>query len=364
MSLTWMDTSPALASPAPVRRAQAIFLGLIALHLMVALGVTSRIELVHNADLILAKSLFAILIMLGPFTLFVLGLRRLVLMAVVERPDRPLAVFLTTLREVFLDLPRMATGTMLLAAIIVFVAAFGYLKAAVPVLNPFSWDVTFMRMDRALFLGHDAWQVLRPLSFTPAITTALNAAYHFWLLVMYFFVLVACFARADARLRMTFLIAFVLVWALGGNFLATVFSSAGPVFYERLGLGADFAPLMTTLAGFDRVSSVWALDVQEKLWRGYIDPAVPALGISAFPSMHLASTTLLALAAAGWRRWAGWLMAGFTAVIFVGSIQLGYHYAVDSIAGILLAIGFWRLAAAICRDLPGRDQPAPASRAT
>jgi len=244
--------------------------------------------------------------------------------------------------------------------------AYGYIKAAIPVLNPFSWDVTFAHADRALFFGRDAYELLWPLTFTALVTGVLNAFYNFWFLALNFVVLVACFTRDQARLRLTFLTSFTLVWALGGNLLAIVFSSAGPAFYSKLGFGEDYEPLMQALIAFDRVIPVWVLDGQELLWRGYTDPTVPALGISAMPSMHLASSALMAVAAWCWRRWAGWLAWAFTTVIFVGSIQLAYHYAVDGLAGIALALGLWKVARVLVDAVaPDLDyHPASASRAT
>jgi drug/metabolite transporter (DMT)-like permease len=37
----------------------------------------------------------------------------------------------------------------------------------------------------------------------------------------------------------------------------------------------------------------------------------------------------------------GWAFTVFTALIFVGSIWLGWHYAADGVAGLLLAATFW-----------------------
>jgi len=45
----------------------------------------------------------------------------------------------------------------------------------------------------------------------------------------------------------------------------------------------------------------------------------------------------------------GMAFLAFTAIIFIGSIHLGWHYAVDSIAGILLAVAFWAAAGVVAR---------------
>jgi membrane-associated phospholipid phosphatase len=165
--------------------------------------------------------------------------------------------------------------------------------------------------------------------------------YHHWLFITYFTVFVACFSVGDPRGRATFLVAFVLLWIIGGNILAILLSSAGPVFYDRLGYGADFEPLMDRLRAINETTRVPALAVQDLLWDGYANGGA-AKGISAMPSMHMASTTLLMIY--GWRcaRWAGILLTVFAAVILLGTVHLGYHYAIDSYAGALIAVLCWK----------------------
>jgi membrane-associated phospholipid phosphatase len=182
-----------------------------------------------------------------------------------------------------------------------------------------------------------------PIVGFPLVTTAINAAYHLWFFLVYFLVFLACFSDRDRGSATIFLLAFVLTLAIGGNLLATVFSSAGPVYYERLGYGPDFAPLMTVLNDFNTVHPVWALGVQEALWQSHAN-AGSISGISAMPSMHVASTTLMALYGFRYARWAGCVLTGFAVSIMIGSVLLGWHYAVDGYFGAALAWACWRIA--------------------
>jgi hypothetical protein len=65
------------------------------------------------------------------------------------------------------------------------------------------------------------------------------------------------------------------------------------------------------------------------------------MGVSAMPSMHNAIAVLYGLTAmrmAKPLRIAAWT---FATLIFVGSIHLGWHYAVDGIIAGLMMAGIW-----------------------
>ncbi|WP_348626143.1 phosphatase PAP2 family protein [Mesorhizobium sp. LNJC403B00] len=81
---------------------------------------------------------------------------------------------------------------------------------------------------------------------------------------------------------------------------------------------------------------------QDIVWSGYIGATPGSLGISAFPSMHVAMAVLFALYATRRSRLAGLLMWAFAAIIMVGSVVLGWHYAVDGYASVLISIAIWK----------------------
>jgi hypothetical protein len=91
------------------------------------------------------------------------------------------------------------------------------------------------------------------------------------------------------------------------------------------------------------------VSAQTLLWDSYTGKVYPYLGISAFPSMHNALAALLALVAWRMHRVLGIMMTIFAGLILLGSVHLAWHYAVDSYAGILIAMschggspGGWR----------------------
>lgn len=314
------------------------YLFLIAAHgaTAIALGQVSA----YRFDPGMVQILGVLLTICVPWFLLALLIRRVVLLAVVEKSTTPIPDLMASLRALFTDRDRVLGGIAKMVILSFFIGASAYLKEMITVLNPFAWDEAFAKLDRVLHFGVDPYRITLALFGTAPATTFLNAAYHAWFFLIYFVTFVACFARPEDTKARAYLIGFVLTFGVGGNLLAMVFSSAGPVYYDRLGLGSDFEPLMIHLRALAEVSPVWALDVQEGLWSGHMTDGRLA-GISAMPSMHVATSVLMALYASTHARWSAWVMWGFAAIIMVGSVHLGWHYAVDGYAGALIAWGAW-----------------------
>jgi hypothetical protein len=85
---------------------------------------------------------------------------------------------------------------------------------------------------------------------------------------------------------------------------------------------------------------------QDFLWTSYsAHGSAIGNGISAMPSIHVATTAWIALALSSvWPKfrlpmWCYWLF------LFVGSFAIGWHYLLDGVIGTVGALGCWRLAA-------------------
>lgn len=340
------DRHPVLLRVLP---ANSILLGLVALHCAASLTLARITGVSINADMAAALWMpFGAMVPIYIIWRFVYMLARV-------RPAQPIAWLVQDLRRVLSDPDRMIGGLLAFTSIILFQLSFGYMKEMMPLIRPFSWDLTFVAWDRALHFGVDPYRLLMPLITTPLTIGLLNFAYHFWFLIMLITPFFACFDRSNPQASMTFLIAHVLTWGIGGNLAALALSSAGPVYLERLEISTVFVPLTSALQ--EASIRVWlpALEVQELLWDGYTGKGAIA-GISAMPSMHVGSTTLFACYAFTWRRWAGWVMVGFLVLILAGSVALGWHYAVDGYLGAAIALLFWQIAGRVVRragDLGG-----------
>ncbi len=282
--------------------------------------------------------------LLVPMYLMALLVGRVFWMAFTVRPERPIHWLAADLKSIVFDYDRMLQGLIVTLAVAVFFPTFSFVKDAIPYVVPFSWDATFAQVDRILHFGYDPYQLLLPTFGNPYVITAINAVYHGWFFLLTFVLFVACFATGRSVPRMTFLLAFVVTWAVWGNLAAMLMSSAGPVYYAPLGLGDTYLPLMEHLKSAADFSPVWALQVQDALWEGYVGNGTIS-GISAMPSMHVASTTLLMLYGFTYARWVGISLLGVLVTIMIGSVLLGWHYAIDGYLGVLFAWITWRFSA-------------------
>ena len=268
---------------------------------------------------------------------------RLAWLAAVERERAPLSAMLRSFRRFFADRERIANGLNGIAAFTVFATAFAVLKGAIAILWPVAWDKDLSTAGRMLHFGRLPYEWLWWIAQSPLAVRLFNLAYNFWFVVLIASMFVVAITRRDTRLRHQYMLSLMLVWAVGGFFVAMGFSSAGPCYFADLGLGGDYLPLMKALDAANRVYPIWALSTQKMLWSGYIGSGAGSIGISAFPSIHVATAVLFALYASRRSRVAGALMWAFAATIMVGSVVLAWHYAVDGYAGALISLTIWKL---------------------
>lgn len=277
-----------------------------------------------------------------------------------HKPKRPLLFLYNDLRKHVLapDLLVMRLAPLLM--LILLMAAFTAFKIVVPIARPFSWDSTLSSLDRTLFLGTDPWRITHALFGGPLPTLLIHCVYNLWFFIMWLSVLYVTLRPDIRRVRTQYLLAFPLTWILLGSLMALFFSSAGPCYYAHVVSGPDpYHPLMARLHELDAHIRTWspalglhALDLQDMLWKLYLDRE-HALGggISAMPSLHVGVATLVACLGFSFNRLAGWCLTVFAITIWIGSIHLGWHYAVDGLVSAPLAILIWRLSGWVAQQL-------------
>ncbi|HVI91158.1 MAG TPA: phosphatase PAP2 family protein [Dongiaceae bacterium] len=322
-------------------------LALLALiQLAIALMLASYLEIPFIPHLYLSN----IIVVLVPLVFAVMLIYRTSVMILFHRPARPLLWLMKDLTAPIAHPTSLANGIAGLAVMLPFLNSYMFVKATIPAIVPFKWDAVFARADRVLHLGRPPFAWIYAIHWPSWAVTVVNFFYHAWFFVLFGTLFATVFSRARRELRLTFLYAFLLTWAVGGNLLALLFSSAGPVYVERLGFGNEFQPLVQLLVDAAKSSPVWALDLQDMLWQGYVASDGRWGGISAMPSMHVASAVLFALLGFGINRSLGYILAAFAVMIMLGSVALGWHYAIDGYVGALVATANWFLATRLSRS--------------
>ena len=284
-----------------------------------------------------------------------------------RRPARPLRVMIGEFRENTLRPDWLIGRASLIAAWLVLMTMFTPFKVMISHLRGFPYDAALAEADRLLFLGVDPWRITHA-AIGPMGTMALQMAYNLWFILMWLSILYLVVRAEKLRLRAQYAIAFVLTWIVVGSLAAFLLASAGPCFAERAFGDPQFAPLMHGLARVDAslkavhpVLGVHSLGLQDMLWNAYAaDRQVFGGGISAMPSMHVALSILMACA--GWRlsRKAGWWLSAFAAAIWIGSVHLGWHYAVDGLVALPLTVAIWRASGWLVERWVVAEAPAPA----
>mgnify|MGYP000639412648 CR=1 FL=1 len=215
-------------------------------------------------------------------------------------------------------------------------------KVLIPEIHPFSLDPALAKIDRILFFGHDPYTAFQWLFDVPNILKRIDQAYTYWAgLVAGFWIYCFLSERMERTRRFQYLFASVLLWFIAGTFAATLLSSAGPCYYgEFTGDTAAFAPLMQQLHSFHDVHYLDAVNTQGILLEMYHTPHLRFGGISAAPSLHV-GTSLMLLILFRKTPIARELLILFNIAIYIGSIILGWHYAVDGLIVVPIVLFCW-----------------------
>jgi len=302
--------------------------------------------LLHPSPLDFAVSYVGVAGLFVGLSIFLVKFVRMVL---IEKPAAPLAELARWLRHDLLGPARLANGANGMIFVFLLIGGFTMSKNNVSRFGGFRWDETFSDLDRNLHFGRLPADLLQPLLGHPWITVLIDRNYVLWFPVLFASCFVVSFQTVRSALRHRFFLALLITWGIGGTVLAVLLSSAGPVYFARVtGLADPYAPHFAYLAEVGRSYGLKALEIQDRLWATYRGTPSVSL-ISAMPSMHAAMAVLVAIGCWVYGGVVRWVGAVFAALILIGSIHLGWHYASDTYAGIAIAAVAWNLAGRLTR---------------
>jgi hypothetical protein len=203
-----------------------------------------------------------------------------------------------------------------------------------PLLNylvPFRADPLLAAIDNRLFLGHDPWTLLTSMN------TGLDAIFYHraWFALMILALIIALAAPPSPR-KSAVMMTYFLLWSVIGPVIHLLMPAAGPIFFANLGYGDRFAGLGSASETSEVATYLWTI------YSG--DGFGPGSGISAMPSLHIATSTWIMLVVVLFARRLVVPVGGACAWIFLLSIALGWHYASDGIVGAAATLlCYWAL---------------------
>jgi len=200
-----------------------------------------------------------------------------------------------------------------------------------------SWDAfnaprdrDLLDLDRALFLGHSPAVLLHDLFGTGAAAVVLADVYRSFTYLVVLSVVGTLALLPRVREAYVMLVAGVWVWILGITSYYLV-PTLGP-----------FASAPAEFAGL-RHTAITDSQVKYLAERAHLLAAPQAsdafASISAFASLHVAFTTTIFLVAAYYRwRKTAIALGVYVVAVMVSTIYFGWHFVLDDIAGVVIAV--------------------------
>jgi hypothetical protein len=217
------------------------------------------------------------------------------------------------------------------------------------------FDPTLAAIDNALFSASPGYWLHQTVG-SPPLTYFLDGVYHVWFIPMTVGVGIVALCT-DARTRAQYMTAYSMTWIGLGSALAYLLPAAGPCYHALFVGGQGSAPFEAVNQALlaDQAAGghgLFTIQIKDMLLRRFDDPNLSiGGGISAIPSIHNAMAVLFALVGYRFNRPFGLFMSAFAALIWIGSIYLNWHYAIDGIVGAAGAIALWYVAGRLTAEL-------------
>lgn len=275
----------------------------------------------------------------------------------IKKETQPIKKFWIKIKQILFPLSKPISFIISITFLNLIFSNHTFLKSLIPTINSFNWDKKLSDLDKIIHFGHTPWEITHTIFSSPWASLMINVAYNAWFFVMWGVLIFFLVYKKKQLLRQQFLLTFTLSWMVLGVFLATLLSSAGPCFMELITGDTHYVPLMDKLnlqnqyltsIDFGRL---WALSTQEYLWNEYVTSTNSiGSGISAMPSMHVSIAILMALSTYSINKKVGYIFYLFAIIIQIGSVHLGWHYAIDGYTSAILTVILWKLVGFILKN--------------
>lgn len=237
-----------------------------------------------------------------------------------------------------------------------FMCSYSSMKQAIPVFKTFDSDILISKLDHLIHFNNNPWTLLQSWIGHPSLTRLIDFCYIAWGSIFVYTLLWMAYSRRKL-LRLRFLLSLVFCWIIIGNILAALLASVGPCYYGQVTVSGTnpYAPMLDYLHS---IPSLEAVRIQQALWKAYTNGTfMPLGGISAMPSMHVSIAVLLALAYRKVSPWLGVIFSLYAGVIQIGSVHLGWHYAIDGYLSAILTVTTWKAVGYFLLNSEGHYMP-------
>jgi hypothetical protein len=223
------------------------------------------------------------------------------------------------------------------------VGVYGAIKLLVPLYHPVLYDRQLWDLEQRMFGGYAPVVFVTNIFSNPRVLSFFD-----WSYARVFFASLAIaftffMSHPSRRVRVAFADGNAALWILGA-WLYLLFPTVGPAYaFPELWIPIRESIPVTNLLHMRLMANYRNVLL---LGRGISAPLTFIFGVAAFPSLHVAFQTFVFI----WMRrlWiSGQVLFGlFALLILIGSMITGWHYLLDGLAGIVMAI--------ICYAIPAR----------
>ncbi len=219
--------------------------------------------------------------------------------------------------------------------------SYSSIKQTIPIISGKTIDLQLHQIDFFLHGKNIPWELLQPVFGYPFVTNIIDFLYLCWISIFLYTLLWMAFSKRKV-LRFQFFLSLMFCWIIIGNVMARLLVSAGPCYFSRV-VSTASDPYVHMMAYLRSIPGLEAVQIQEVLWQSQANGIfMPLGGISAMPSMHVSIAVLLALVFFRVNVYLGIFLTLFAVIIQIGSVHLGWHYAIDGYLSALMTIMIWK----------------------